>query len=78
MFMVQTHQEIFSALWNHDSVDAQDTLDEIGADATSLFANGSDIIDLILAQNPASLTAAQYVPPRAPMFNVDGTVTLAT
>ncbi len=75
LVMLFTHQSIYRTLWDAD--DPQAVLDELGADATSLFVSGAKVVEIILGQNPNALTPEQYIPQRVPTFNQNGTVTLA-
>lgn len=87
--MLNSHQEIYQALWETPTsppaepndpptyINAQDILNELGTDAAALFVAGGKAVEILLGQNAAALTEAQYLPKRAPTINVNGTVTLA-
>lgn len=81
--LVTGHRRIYAALWRDDPAhpgeehDPQAVLDLLGTDAAALFAVGSKTIDIILSQDPEAVAEEDYLPPRAPTFNLDGTVTLA-
>lgn len=79
-FLVNNHKDIYDMLWTHSVAQGttpQAVLDELGPLASRLFANGATLIDFLQTNNYATFNQAEYVPKQTPIFNPDGTVTLA-